>query len=486
MGGARNADDKTIRDVALVGDVARSVAASLYQDGVTSGAGIHTSLGVPGDGIGASNVKKVFYYLGRVPTDSVLSNRCVCYLGSSPATAFAGNWSCNLHIYGDSFYFQVVNGATNTFARIAIWPFSRQRWAGQIILAVATWDGTNAPTLEINGELQYTGTEVTAGGGSAPAWTQAVDDDWFVVGHRSAADLYRGEIFDYGICNASITAAEQLEWVRSGLKPLWMRLETGSMARFVTDFSSATGMTPTGSTTISGGKLNLSIGDSLFFAQLIQRFCKYSFTVTIDSITAGNVSYFDGSVYISFATAPGTYTVEFTALGTYTGGPALRSVGGNAVLDAYSFRSFGTLFEHDQDPNYGARDKRPNALHGYRTPGSLYQGPKLDSNTSFAFSNATGAQADLRLPGTSLSAFDTSKDWVIEGWAVYSNAVVNLSLGNASGGAQYVSAFALAVGINYITDANLVTKLLAGADLYARVSGNVIGTVTPILRRVSR
>ena len=153
------------------------------------------------------------------------------------------------------------------------------------------------------------------------------------------------------IYNRALSASEVVALYEAGA-PAGADYNSASNTSLLTgansDFSSAGNWNVTGSTTISGGKLNLSTGDAAWNAlALLSKGKRYRLTITVDSITAGIVEYYNGSSYVTFASTAGTYTVEFTCAATFSPGLHLRSSGGNAVLDTALYYPLGLLLAPD-------------------------------------------------------------------------------------------------------------------------------------------
>lgn len=160
-----------------------------------------------------------------------------------------------------------------------------------------------------------------------------------------------GSILAPAVYNRALTAAEVVSLYESGV-PAGSDYNTASNTSVLTgansDFSSAGNWVVSGGTTISGGKLNLSdLAVAYNGLAKLTKALRYKLTITIDSITAGSVQYYDGVNWNTIATTAGTYTVEFTCAGTYAAGLHLRTNGGNAVLDTALYYQLGLLLAPD-------------------------------------------------------------------------------------------------------------------------------------------
>jgi hypothetical protein len=133
------------------------------------------------------------------------------------------------------------------------------------------------------------------------------------------------------------------------------------------------------------------------------------------------------------------------------------------------------------DPNFGYRDLGANGLHAIRTAGIAYHGDQADSAPAFKVSHS--GSGPLQFAGG--TALDTTRGWALDTLIVISTAAVTWSLGSSSGGTQYVSSYSLAIGVNYIPAASLVTRLISGANLWSQSSATADITILPILRRTT-
>ena len=181
---------------------------------------------------------------------------------------------------------------------------------------------------------------------------------------------------------------------------------------------------------------------------------------------------------------PASDTLRLSPFTTAVGSavPALALNAGKRIyFKRIRIWDLGPVFDLEADPNRGLRDRGANQLHGVRTNGTQYVGAKIDSFPGWRVTH--GAAGALQFGGG--TAIDTSKTWAMDTLLVRSTAAVTWSLGNVSGGKQYVADFALAVGDNYVTGANLITRLINGANLWSQSSGAAEISIFPVLRRTS-
>jgi hypothetical protein len=167
----------------------------------------------------------------------------------------------------------------------------------------------------------------------------------------STTQVFSGTISGGLIYNRALSASEVVALYEAGA-PAGADYASGGAANsvYTTDFSSSTGWSLDTGVTISGGKLNLANNAyaSAPVATAIVKGTQYRFTITVDSVTSGaNVSYYNGSSYVAFATAAGTYTVNFTAAASFFA-LTFNSFGGSgAVVDNFTFDRVGLLLAPD-------------------------------------------------------------------------------------------------------------------------------------------
>ena len=263
--------------------------------------------------------------------------------------------------------------------------------------------------------------------------------------------------------NRALSAAEVVSLYEAGV-PSGSDYNNASNTSLLTgansDFSSAGNWSVQGATTISGGKLNLSNGDAAYNGLAPLTVGKrYRLTITVDSLTAGLVQYYNGSTYVAFASAPGTYTVDFTCAATFAPGLHLRSSGGNAVLDTALYYPLGLLLAPDAAQAGGG-------LTWYDTSGNA---------------------ANITLPASGVTWNVPSSLKTASGWNY--TGQINTTRSGASGGAPSNMGFFAGTAIGGSTDGIGIGDSGAGAykliqsysgALSLNPSGNnvLIGTTT--------
>jgi hypothetical protein len=317
---------------------------------------------------------------------------------------------------------------------------------------------------------------------------------YFRLAGTDAPRFWTGPIGAPCLINAALSASDVLTLAQTGLLPTWCEAGTGSAVNKLTGDSSTFdagvgSWVPklSGSIVASGGKGVVTVGATYDGAQvsgLLTAGRRYRITVNVSDLVGDTnppcFAQADGTALGSIAL--GNNTIEVTP--NFTG--ALQIVRWSTTLTSFSIDNvavleLGPIFKPVLDPNYGLRDLGANGIHGIRTAGISYIGEKADSVAVFKVTHS--GSGNLQFAGG--TALDTAKGWVLDTLIVKSTAAVTWSLGNASGGAQYVSGYSLAIGDNYIPSASLVTRLISGANLWSNSNGAADITIYATLRRTT-
>jgi hypothetical protein len=270
--------------------------------------------------------------------------------------------------------------------------------------------------------------------------------------------------------NRALSAAEVLALYQSGAVAagdINSASNTNILSSADSTFSSDTGnwVLQPGST-ISGGKLNIADTKFVYYYPKIYSAGQHvRIKGTLDSITGGALRYFNGSAYVTLLSAPGSFDVEYVQ--AVAGQVFINSVGGNSVLDNFYIYSLGALIAPEANaPGAGLEwlDVSGNRAHiVLPTSGVSWA---LPSSQQIVIEATTNTATNQQLGAASL--IDTNKQWRIQSWTVNcSTGTPTISLGNASAGAQYVSALVLAAGNNDIT---LLTRFPTTANLWCNSS----------------
>ena len=310
---------------------------------------------------------------------------------------------------------------------------------GKTNFLVVTGDGTNVK-FYVNGVLVATESETVTN------YTNAITG----LGGGTNTWLY-GTLIPL-IYNRVLSASEVVALYEAGA-PSGADYNSASNTSKLTgansDFSSAGNWTVTGSTTISGGKLNLSNGDQAYCTPgniSVPVGGKFRVTLTVDSITAGSVQVYTGGVggWVNIATTAGTFTQEFTF--SATSGPTptlnLKSTGGNAVVDTVLYYQIGLLLAPDAGQAGGGyvwNDQSGN-LAQIVLPSSGVQW-NLPSVAGQRIRGTTSTNGNQQLLGASVLL--PAECQITHVRARARSGTPTITIGTASGGAQIVASVAL-------------------------------------------
>lgn len=345
------------------------------------------------------------------------------------------------------------------------------------------------------GYLYATG---TATAGKWDAWTYVLSGGtgkWYKNGvldsSQADAQTYVGSLTGFGkssassrvfdgnligpfLFNCELTAAEVAELYETG-RPNASYLHTASNVSLATgassDFSGAVLWTLDTGTTISGGKLNLAdghyaeFGDAGLGALVSGR--RYRFTITVDSITAGAVSYFNGAVYVQFATGAGTYTVDFTAAGDSTGF-FMAADGGNAVCDTFLFYHLGAMIAPEENaPGNGLvwNDQSGNGAHIVLPISGVEWA--LPSNAVSRIPATTNTSGNQQLHGTNTLNTLRANGWRIQARARARSGTPTVTLGSSVGASDYVASVALSTTWKTLTMVTDIVSSGGSSSLWA-------------------
>ncbi|QYM80290.1 hypothetical protein K0B96_06655 [Horticoccus luteus] len=440
---------------------ARVVRDALYSDGATSNRAVVWTPGIRG-AVAGQSITIPFEF--DVPTSNPsTASRIAAFVPTATTAVFAAANSLEVLLYTSGGLLIRQLGTTTSDYRQFEWTGFRAAYSGAKGLrgaVVFTGNSTSTPTVFVQG-ADISANFTAATGGTPPNWIPSgLDTTVFLVGFNWPS----GRLVPHAPRLGAWTASEAAEWSSTGRVPVWDETNAGNAAKLSSDFATSTGWVLTGATTISAGKLNLSASDSAYMSgSPIFAGTKYTFTVNVDSVTAGSVNYYNGASYISFATAPGTYTISFTAAATYLSGAALQSQGGNAVCDNYTLRVLGPLFRPVVQPIAIVADATTNGIAGVLTGMT-----PLTTRRDWVIQANTSTNGNQQLLGAS-PFFDYTRN-VIDDWVVNNKGGSSrtISLGSASGGSQYLSGGTAAGGRNVPT---LATRVIGSSTLWVNSNG---------------
>ncbi len=343
-------------------------------------------------------------------------------------------------------------------------------------------------------------TEITSGG-SPPAWTVTLLGTYLAAGRHGSTTCHKGEIYDLRMANVAMTEAQLRAEYQSGEpSPSW---QWGtSAALYTSDFSAGTDSWATvSSSTLTGnvdgingsndwlqntrtaagnGRMDIqrSFGSTLVLGKA------YRFQATIynppGSVVDGvqfemgsGVQNVSGILSIpanaeTVVTAEAILTdisnprLDFTAGGTTAG----VTNGSTVYIKNYTITPIGWAVRAKFDGSGLTRlDDSTNKLDLFIDRPSSAAGLITTPDSRVAIVRArTNTNGNQQLIG--FDAIDTNRKWRIRSWTITSSGTPTVSCGSASGGAQYVNAKVLVSGQNEVTDAQFVTRVAGGAQLW--------------------
>lgn len=506
----------------------RCVSELLLSDGATSKRCEEVTVGAPGNVSGLSTTfvglippipanpgSNIFlFYLGPNGSASLGSSddyALVCFIGTS------GQLILSQRGASGGYRLRNLSNYVSTYGK---------NWQ-VLMISFPTGDSTTDPIIWLAGADRFAET-TPASSGSVPNWmpTTLQPTKW-VTGFEWRTGFMPRFIYGPGVW----TSTEALVFAQTGLTPAWWNMTTGKVAARSSDFSAGTDNFTTNASGVTGNQDGISDGVTskddvlVIFANATNTPDHFANSGAITGysnlrrlkvrirfeylIPVGNTNV--NRLRLTTQTSGGGFDSELTSLstvGTWSAYNAQHDFTSRSdvasSLRFYAFKNAGDSFaginastddrvyiknlkidiegpalELEYDPNLALRDRKANQLHGVRTTGTSYAGEKVDSLMVSKVSH--GGSGNLQFAGGAI--FDSGKGWVIESLLVRSTAAVTWSFGSASGGAQYVSGYSLAVGGNYIPAASLVTRLIGTANLWSNSNGAADITITLNLRR---
>lgn len=470
----------------------RAARDMLYFDGMTSSARAYWPLGTAGDGLGSGKLTKVD--IVEIPSANPSSAAGIWALGpgNSSYDSPTASWSLSLYLStSGGLVVQINSGDPNYYIRSLTLASVVTNYGGQLVRLGITWDGASAPILYLNGVAQ-TMSETTSGGGSAPAWTQAVSDDYVLQGRKGQNEYWKGILIPGPIINTVLTAAEMLSHAQTGKLPSWCDVGSGSMVAIMSPsllnggFETAggggadiwgtwteTNVTGTGaladetSITNSGSHaakmttgasgmagVRASIGlvpGRKYRIEFYARDDGNNATLTVES-DQGNY----GTAVSALTNVYTKYSFEFVA---NSGAVIIKCTQNNKVIyiDDVTILAVGPLYRPIIQPIAVVADTGSNKIAGVLTSGITPITEKRD----WVIQAMTNTNGNQQLLGASVF-FDSTRH-VIDDWCMNTTGTPTVTAGSASAGTQYKSSGALAATRNLIS---LVTRVLASANLW--------------------
>jgi hypothetical protein len=428
--------------VAFDGTASSRVYSTLTnQNLATDAASVELGFSVP-----ATNPSAVrgLWSLASSATDGVQANAVACWISTSNALV--------ARIYG---------AATTDYNEISL---SLTPWTGKEVRMCLTRTGTTV-VLYINGVAQ---TVSTSSGGTPPTWAGSITSTYFNAGFLASATPFVGQLRGATLYNLALSAADVLEINELG-GAVPERFKFGSQVAINTGVWSTSG-SPTVATN-TAASIDFTRGASTgYFRSTEQTGVKlgtyYRARGTTTTNTTGNLIHLsrqiggaDSSlVSVSGAASgtPGLYYASLAGTGawelvfTRQGGtsPAataleiqIQTAAGQLAANSISFVQLGAVVHLPLDDGIGYQlhDQSTNKLDAVMTTtGVSHIAPRREAWIR-ATTNTSGNQ---QLFGASLIG-SPSQYWRIRSWTIMSSGTPTVSLGNASGGAQYASGVAL-------------------------------------------
>ena len=479
---------------------------ALYFDGATAGTRIYWPLGAAGDGIGAGRITVPL--LLQVPAIASAGNYGLWQISFGNTSYGGGSWSLCSYIDGNGVLRVEIDSSTGAnFRALSVAGF-RAAYSGQWVWLHVTWDGAAAPSVYINGAVAIT-TETT--GGTPPAWSQAVDDDNFTLGIHSSADRFTGRLVPYAPINRVLSASEVSSWATTGRPPADCETTTGSMIPLVgpstntggfetagaggndvfaawVESASGSGVIADETTTIHAGshsaKLSISAVSSSWAIVHIppgtlipgNRY-RIEFWARTDGTGAtllcqDTTTSADYLAPTTLTTTWTKYTSEFTAASTQCKlGVSSSSQAMVAYLDDVTITPLGPLFRPIVQPIAILDDGSSNKLAGIAAAGVT----PLTNRRDWRIVATTATNGNQQLLGAAV--FFNTNNQRLDNWVVVNAGTSEtVSLGNASGGTQYLSSGTEAAGPNDVT---LATRFNATTSLWCTANGTA--TLTHVI-----
>jgi hypothetical protein len=315
---------------------------------------------------------------------------------------------------------------------------------------VATGDGTTT-RIYANGVEVYSVADTTDYTG-----TLATIGSLYTV----TGNVFIGSIA-YTPFNYCMTSAQVRQLYESGLSP--SDINNASNTSIVPAADSAFNNAIPGNWKIAGGtpstsagKLTCANGDSTYldleiipFGRTFKPGQMVRLTVTIDSISAGNAQYYNGLAYVNFASAPGTYTVEYVTTGA-ANHIYLKAAGGTVVFDNFYAYALGALAAYSDSAEGNGLlwlDVSGNGSHLVLGTGTSWARPSTGANKIRGTTSTNGNQALLG------GATVVAQGQILQYRARARAGAPTITLGISSGSAGLVGATVLGTNWTALTTA---------------------------------
>lgn len=376
-----------------------------------------------------------------VPSSNPSATRGIFAVSSSATGAAAYGFDCAITTAG--VLVVAIRGAALTDYRVLSVSDFVGSYAGKIVQLGVVRPSSGDVVLYINGTT-VTAAETT--GGAPPTnWQATVTSTYFTYGTAYAGQEFVGTITNATFWNLALSAADCLEIAEAG-GAVPYRFQYGSQSSIISngDFASSAGWTTDTGWSIGSGvaTINTSGTGALYRAPNVslKPYRTYRVTYTISGYVSGGVR--------SQLNAPGAYGTERTANGTYSDEITTISASNLIVfaglgaetqlsIDNVSLTQIGAICHFGLDEGMGLQlhDSSTNKLDALMTVTRVQHLVPKESFFIRATTNTNGNQQ--LLGGTALGT--SSQQFRIRSWTIMSSSTPTVSLGNASGGDQYVS-----------------------------------------------
>lgn len=481
---------------ALLGDMQRRIADSLYSDGSTSNRRIEWTPGTAG-AVAAMPISIPLEF--QVPTSNPSA---IAWVFWSAANGTTLNQANGVYIaVGTTGQMTVsqLGAAGISDYRLLTYAGFRAAYSGLWVrgmVVFATADTTTAPSIYINGVDVSASFSLTTAG-TPPNWlnSSTVTTTW-VNGQAFTA----GRLIPHAPILGALTAAEVLEWTQTGRLPVWCEIATGSAVATVTNDGTAAGnFVNTGGNAGAAFDVNSTVAGKIYFllqasgnswfantpalsSEPIGK--RFGFTIKARLRSGSAVPIILGSDLTSAAVTSFTPTgTETTFTGTFTNNAGVLRIGtpGSANGSSYEFDDFamwplGPIFKPVIQPIAVLADAGTNKIAGILTSGITPITEKRD----WVIQGQTSTNGNQQLLGASV--FFAANAHRIDSWVI-NNAGTSktVSLGNVSAGTQYASGITAGVGLS---DTTLATRFNATVNLWVNSNGTDVLTHTISGRKV--
>jgi hypothetical protein len=414
----------------------------------TAGARVYAVPGSAG-ALGADAFSVVVTH--EVPATTQATLRSVFVLGDNATTpSQTGSFYCRYTALdlSVSFFNSLGNYVVATFTNFI------SSYGGKTVIFGVVRNASGNPTFYLNGSVIVPTFDAPVGTGN---WQASVATNYLLVGSDDASRSFIGKIYSATLYNLALTAADALEIYELG---------GGVPERFknpaagINQWASQVGLplnlaiaSWTGS--VVGNVITASTASTGFIAGVIisnpnWKFGRYriKYSLTLNSGQAPALG--DGNTFQTPRLTAGTnQSLEF--VNTVSGQLLFVNVlaAGDFVLTVTNLTYIGAVAHYDADLDgigYQLHDQSTNKLDALLTTTGV-SWTKSSRRNAVTFSTSTnGNQQILGQQALPANARITS-------WVINAAGSATVSLGNISGGAQFLSAGSISTGLNDITPA---------------------------------